>query len=398
MPALQPAKRGLVHAAVVSVAIAFSAISLTRSLTAEQRPSLDAIALSYSAPLMMSPRARPNASRVSAATMPYERYDSAKESWRAEVRRLRGMPEPPEEVVGFEPRGIVITCSANLFPLCFTNVQLLLDVLKTRLPIELWRQRGELTGKQEAMLEDEAARHPTQLRMRYTEELTATFERLFGSFERYSTGSVFATRKPYHLKVVAIVGSAFREVMLLDSDCLPAYDPEFLWESPEFRETGAVFWPDAMGAGRSWPIWDVIGVEPRDIRAVEAGVLMIDKGRNWRALMACAYMNQKQSFFYSLLHGDKDTFLFSWIGTGSPFHLVEFPPLAVGKTPGHAFKGISYAHSDTSGRLSFVHLLQRKGASVFSSARRWNAVQFFNPEKSAFYLLCDYAPHLWLQD
>eukprot|EP00727_Mastigamoeba_balamuthi_P011603 m51a1_g7065 hypothetical protein (448) ;mRNA; f:185369-187459 len=379
----------LLHRAAVVCAVAACLASLSSLLLQPRSPTLASIAQGWAVPPPMHPRVPPNASRVlmaSVATMSRAEYEREKGEWRAMAGEILAMREQPQLMAGSEQRGIVLTCSASLFALCFTNVQILLDVLQTKLPIELWRQRGELTGKQEAMLLEEASRHPSQLRMRFTEELDGAFGRLFGRFRPLRTGPL-SRSKPYHLKVMALVGSAFREVMLLDSDCMAAYDPEFLWRTPQFRETGALFWPDAMSAGRSWPVWDLIGLEPREQRTVESGMVLVNKTRCWRALLACAYMNHRQDFFYRFLYGDKDTFLFAWMGLGAPFHLIEFPPLAVGRAPGEGFRGLSYAHSDPSGRLSFVHLLHGGRNNILSSTPGWNTIQFFNPEKSAFYIL-----------
>lgn len=36
----------------------------------------------------------------------------------------------------------------------------------------------------------------------------------------------------------------FDDVLMLDSDNIPVRDPAFLFDSVEFKELGAVFWPD----------------------------------------------------------------------------------------------------------------------------------------------------------
>lgn len=52
--------------------------------------------------------------------------------------------------------------------------------------------------------------------------------------------------KSFHLKGGALVAATkrFDEVLMLDSDNIPVRDPAFLFNSVEFRELGAVFWPD----------------------------------------------------------------------------------------------------------------------------------------------------------
>ena len=45
------------------------------------------------------------------------------------------------------------------------------------------------------------------------------------------------------LKPYAILHSSFKEVLFLDADNLPVVNPEYLFETPEFSNCGAIFWP-----------------------------------------------------------------------------------------------------------------------------------------------------------
>jgi hypothetical protein len=57
------------------------------------------------------------------------------------------------------------------------------------------------------------------------------------------------TLRGWELKAYAILHSRFREVLLLDADNVAVTDPEYLFQTPEFRRTGAIFWPDYQGPG-----------------------------------------------------------------------------------------------------------------------------------------------------
>lgn len=48
----------------------------------------------------------------------------------------------------------------------------------------------------------------------------------------------------FQIKAAAIINSSFKEVLYLDSDNLSATDPTFLFDTPEYKSTGALFWPD----------------------------------------------------------------------------------------------------------------------------------------------------------
>jgi Mannosyltransferase putative len=48
----------------------------------------------------------------------------------------------------------------------------------------------------------------------------------------------------FQIKAAAIINSQFQKVLYLDSDNIPTRNPEYLFHSKEFEETGALFWPD----------------------------------------------------------------------------------------------------------------------------------------------------------
>jgi hypothetical protein len=113
--------------------------------------------------------------------------------------------------------------------------------------------------------------------------------------------------------------------MLLDADNVAVVNPEFLFDTPQFRDTGAIFWPDyeRMDAQRS--AWRVFDVSYRDEPEFESGQIIIDKARVWRALQLTRWYNDYSDFFYRHVWGDKDTFRFAWHRTGTLFSMPPFP-------------------------------------------------------------------------
>src|SRR5690606_30657691 len=53
----------------------------------------------------------------------------------------------------------------------------------------------------------------------------------------------------WELKCYAVLNSKYREVLSLDADNVPIIDPTFLFTTPEYRDTGAIFWPDYRRLG-----------------------------------------------------------------------------------------------------------------------------------------------------
>lgn len=116
----------------------------------------------------------------------------------------------------------------------------------------------------------------------------------------------------WELKSYAILHSSFQEVLLLDADNVPVVNPEFLFETPEFKTAGAIFWPDYGSLKPGEPIWKWCGITHRYEPDFESGQIVVDKERCWRELCLTLWMNEHSDFFYKHMHGDKDTFHLAW--------------------------------------------------------------------------------------
>ena len=133
----------------------------------------------------------------------------------------------------------------------------------------------------------------------------------------------------WELKAYALLYSRFAEVLLLDADNLPVRDPAFLFECAEYRDSGALFWPDDVRLTPANPVWRVGDLAYRDMPSFESGQMVLDKARCWRALCLTHWINQRSDAFYRFLHGDKDTFLLAWLRLQQPFSLVPHRPKAL---------------------------------------------------------------------
>jgi hypothetical protein len=193
----------------------------------------------------------------------------------------------------FSGRGIV-TCAGG--PRYFTCVWVLIWILRrvhrTSLPIQVWHLGvSEMSEGMRVVLEEEGvevvnaetvlARHPA----------------------RVSAG--------WPLKPYAIAHSRFQEVLYLDADTVPLSDPSVVFQWELYRRTGLLLWPDVLDLRAENPIWEKLGLEPRDCVSVESGELVVDKARAWSVLDIAVLLNEHWEELYSLVHGDKDTFLLS---------------------------------------------------------------------------------------
>ena len=127
---------------------------------------------------------------------------------------------------------------------------------------------------------------------------------------------------------------------MLDADNVPVKDPAFLFDSPQYREHGAIFWPDYNRLAASRRIWDVCEVPYRDEPEFESGQLVVDKSRCWEALNLTMHLNEHSDFYYKHIHGDKETFHLGFLRAKKTFAMPakEIHPLR-GTMCQHDFEG-----------------------------------------------------------
>lgn len=175
--------------------------------------------------------------------------------------------------------------------------------------------------------------------------------------------------KNFHLKAAAIVNSAFEELLYLDSDNIPVRDPAFLFDTPNYRRTGAVFWSDTWKTHLDNPIWGIIEKPCQDEWEQESGQILINKSHPgvWRALMLTTYMQKKWATYFELLNGDKDTFRFAWKALDQEYWMTPTFPTAVGYiTPGR-FCGVAMLQSTPEGRQKMFRKGQKLGEVEWDS-------------------------------
>jgi hypothetical protein len=234
----------------------------------------------------------------------------------------------PEYKETYNSRGIVICAGGAKY---FSNAWVCINMLRKlgcSLPIELWHLGSrEMTPRMKSLVA------PLNVECVDALEVRKSFPaRRLGGWEV----------KPY-----AILHSRFREVLLLDADNVPVANPEGLFQSPQFRKTGAIFWPDYdHQSGKEAPIWKSAGLtRPREPE-FESGQIVVDKKRCWDALQLTLWFNENSDFYYQYIHGDKETFHLAFRRMRKSYSLV-------GK-PIHALAGTMCQH-DFDGRRIFQH-------------------------------------------
>ncbi len=237
---------------------------------------------------------------------------------------LRSLPAPLEEMSG---RGIIIPAGGCRF---FTTAWVCIRQLRElgcHLPIQVWHLGPEeMTPDMARLLEGQGVSCVDARAVRQRKP-----SRILGGWE---------------LKTYALAHCVFAEVLLLDADNVPVTNPEFLFETPAYRETGALFWPDLGRLEKTQEAWDLLGIVRPDGPEFESGQIVLDKRRCWHSLALGHWLNEQSDFFYQFLHGDKETLHLAFERRRQPYTLVPTPPLVL---PG------TMVQHDLDGRRLFQH-------------------------------------------
>ncbi|KAK1943179.1 hypothetical protein P3T76_005816 [Phytophthora citrophthora] len=196
----------------------------------------------------------------------------------------------------------------------------------------------------------------------------------------------------FNSKVWAIIHTNLEHVLFLDADNTPVRDPSYLFQTPEFIQLGAVFWPDfwhpahtIFNINEESLLWELLGMPYVDMFEQESGQLLIDKTRSLAALqMLFLFAFHDPSLFsrYKLAHGDKDLFRLAWLKTKTQFHMVSNPPGIAGTVREKKFCGMSMIQFDTEGEVLFLHRNGKKLTGGLGAKRKpdeliWTHLQRF---------------------
>lgn len=237
---------------------------------------------------------------------------------------LESVPPYPND--RYSGRGIVICGGGRYLPCAWVCIRMLRK-LGCELPIELWQLRqSEISESLRSDLNDLGVRcvNAAEVRRQHPASHLSGWE-----------------LKPY-----AILHSSFEQVLFLDADNVPLVNPEFLFEIPQFKDIGAVFWPDFRNLQSDRAIWRICGVKWRDESEFESGQIVVDKRRCWRGLQLTMHLNENSEFYYQHVWGDKETFHMAWRILKQAYAMIPFRP--------ESLSGAMCQH-DFSGRRIFQH-------------------------------------------
>ncbi|GMK55928.1 hypothetical protein CspeluHIS016_0209840 [Cutaneotrichosporon spelunceum] len=201
---------------------------------------------------------------------------------------------------GSKRRGIIYTGSGMGKDLARMTVSLhfLRNVVKSKLPVEIYHYPGEF--------DNSTAR----------EELKTKFNVDIREVSVRKTDG-----KQWLIKNTAFIESQFTQFVYMDSDNYPLADPEELFESVEFKQSGSVFWADLNKDHPDNAIWRVLGRTCSDEQwPAESGQVVFDKsgnkGLNLAVLHLSNHMMDNSDMYGNLGYGDKDTYRYAFYALG----------------------------------------------------------------------------------
>jgi alpha 1,2-mannosyltransferase len=163
--------------------------------------------------------------------------------------------------------------------------------------------------------------------------------------------------KAFHIKAAAIQQSSFDEILYLDTDSYLLRNPDYLFESKQWKETGLMLWPDYTKSHTTNPLWRLLGQKCRNEYEGESGQILISRSLHQDVLWLVEYFALHHHEFYGFTGGDRDSFRAAALLLGKKWT----GPRRLNAAAGAVLKGIPHGgghtmlQSDPEGKWMFVH-------------------------------------------
>lgn len=251
---------------------------------------------------------------------------------------------------GYEKRGIVMAAGdRDAVIRARTNIRFLRSYNCT-LPVEIFHFSSELSASDKDLLSDLSHLEASEGYAHSDQDMRVTV-RLVEGIEK---GNGW---KAFQIKGAAIQQSSFDEILYLDTDSYLLRNPESLFESKHWKETGLLLWPDYTKSHPTNPLWRLLGQQCRNEYEGESGQILISRSRHQELLWLVEYFAVHHDEFYGFMGGDRDSFRaaalllgMEWRGPGrlNAAAGVQLPDNISGG-------GHTMLQADPEGRWMFVH-------------------------------------------
>ena len=181
----------------------------------------------------------------------------------------------------------------------------------------------------------------------------------------------------FPIKPFALTKTSFRQVILLDSDCISVRHPSEIFASSFYRTHGNIFWPDYASRGkltstvlnetvRGFINSAGITISNEDLRLMgsmwesESGQVLVDRAR-FASSLDTAWALNEHSVTYKYAYGDKDLFAVAFLlgGKLSQYAQVPVSPFSFTNSNG-LHEAIGQRNPDHYDEVAFVHRTHQK--------------------------------------
>jgi hypothetical protein len=189
--------------------------------------------------------------------------------------------------------------------------------------------------------------------------------------------------KQFQIKGAAIQQSSFDEILYLDTDSYPLRNPDYIFETKQWKETGLLLWPDYTKSHPTNPVWRLLGQQCRSEYEVESGQIFISRTLHQDTMWLVEYFAQHHSEFYSFMGGDRDSFRAAALLLGKKWAGPSRINAAagVGKKEDSPGGGHTMLQADPDGKWMFVHANLIKHATF--DRPLWSRIQRVAEDKFA---------------
>lgn len=202
----------------------------------------------------------------------------------AAERHLPSIPVYPEEK--YEGNGIVLYGKQTTFAHVWLTAKLLRQFGCT-LPLEYWHWRSPEINSTTAALLDAIGVTTVDL----------VEQKKFAPFN-FAKGPLL---QPY-----VITHCSFENILFLGTDALPLADPACLFQSADFKATGAICWPTGERGPTPAQAWHLCGLKPSKERPICSDLLLLNKRKSWRALALWVWYHRNWAAYQPVIAGKVD--------------------------------------------------------------------------------------------
>lgn len=168
---------------------------------------------------------------------------------------------------------------------------------------------------------------------------------------------IYFNLQRYEYKMMAILASSFKEVLLLDADNMVLENPDKLFSWDVYKENHLILWPDVWQRTTNPFMFDLVNISidyssvedmenynlhnlPGAIQnpSTESGMMLINKQHQLDTLLISLYFNiYGFDYYYPLItqgsagQGDKDTYIFAAHGANKPVYQLKQSVSFVGR-------------------------------------------------------------------